>query len=185
MKNSEFITGKVPITKEEIRSISIAKLGLSDAEKFVDIGSGTGSVTVEAAYTYPELKVASIETDEKAFELTAKNIEKFNLKNTVQLKAMAPVDIEGFEEVDAIFLGGSRDNMKEIIEWSYRTLKDGGKVVSNFILVDNFFRCRELMEEAGFKNIDVSQVSVSKLEKLGKGQYFKPQNPIFIIYGEK
>ena len=185
MKNSEFITGKVPITKEEVRSISIAKLNLSKAEKFIDIGSGTGSVTVEAAYSYPKLKVASVEINEDAYNLTAENIEKFNLKNTVQVKAMAPVDIENFEEADAIFLGGTKNNLKEILEWSYRTLKTGGKIVSNFILIDNFYKCRELMEETGFKEIEVLQVSVSRMEKLGKGQYFKPENPIFIISGEK
>lgn len=185
MKNSEFITGKVPITKEEVRNISIAKMNLINAKKMIDIGSGTGSVTVEAAYNYPNIKVASIEIDEKAFELTKENIEKFGLKNVLQIKAMAPVDIEEFEVVDAVFVGGSKDNMKDILKWSYIHLKEGGVVVLNFILVDNFVRCRELLKEIGFKNIDIAQVSVSKLEKLGKGEYFKPQNPIFILSGEK
>ncbi|HBF6131824.1 TPA: cobalt-precorrin-6Y C(15)-methyltransferase, partial [Clostridioides difficile] len=56
MRNSEFITGKVPITKEEVRAISISKLNLVNAKNLIDIGAGTGSVSVEAAYNYPNLK---------------------------------------------------------------------------------------------------------------------------------
>lgn len=185
MKNSDFIVGKVPITKEEVRSISISKLDLKNADKFIDIGSGTGSVTVEAALNYPKLKVASVEVNEDAYNLTKKNIEKFSLKNVVQKKDMAPIEIEGFDNVDAVFLGGTKNNLEEIIEWSYRTLKEGGKIVSNFILIDNFFMCRDILRDKGFKNIEVIQVSISKAEKLGKGDYFKPQNPIFILSGEK
>lgn len=185
MKNSEFIIGKVPITKEEVRSISIAKLELSRAKKFIDIGSGTGSITVEAGLNYPNLKVASVETNELAYELTKKNILKFELENITQIKAMAPINIDRFEKVDAIFLGGTKDNLKEILEWSYETLREGGKIVSNFILIDNFYSCREIMKEIGFKKLETVQLSVSRLEKLGKGEYFKPENPIFILSGEK
>ena len=51
MKNNEFITGKVPITKEEVRAISINKFDLKNAKTFIDVGAGTGSVSIEAAYT--------------------------------------------------------------------------------------------------------------------------------------
>lgn len=185
MKNSEFILGDVPITKEEVRSVSISKLELYKAEKFIDIGSGSGSITVEAALNFPNLKLASVELDDRAYDLTKKNILKFKLKNVSLFKAKAPIDLENFEKVDAIFLGGSRGNLEEILSWSYKSLNDGGKIVGNFILLDNFYKCRELMKKIGFKNIDTIQLSTSKLEKLGKGEYFKPQNPIFIISGEK
>ena len=35
MKNSEFIVGKVPITKEEVRAISLAKLDLTRVSNFL------------------------------------------------------------------------------------------------------------------------------------------------------
>ena len=57
MKNSDFITGRVPITKEEVRVVSIMKLDLVNAKRFIDVGAGTGSVSVEAAYNYPNLEV--------------------------------------------------------------------------------------------------------------------------------
>ncbi|MCR8745664.1 decarboxylating cobalt-precorrin-6B (C(15))-methyltransferase [Romboutsia lituseburensis] len=183
MKNSEFITGKVPITKEEVRAISIMKLDLVNAKRFIDVGAGTGSVTVEAAYNYPNLDVISIERNDSALELINKNVDKFNLKNVEIIKGYAPVEID--KKVDAIFLGGTGNNLNEILSWSKNLLIDGGRLVANFIIVETFNETLRLLREYGFENIDVSVLNVSKLEKLGRGEYFKPLNPIYIISCEK
>ena len=181
MKNSEFITDRVPITKEEVRAICLSKLDIYNAKQFLDIGSGTGSVTVEAAIKNCGLNVYSIEVDDRAYELTEKNIEKFNLKNVTQIKDIAPVDFCFDKRFDSIFVGGSKNNLEEIIEWSYGIMNDGGKIVLTFILIENLYRCIESLNNSMFREIEVSQVSVSKMEKLGKGHYFKPENPIFIV----
>ena len=183
MKNSEFITGKVPITKEEVRAISIMKLDLVNAKRFIDVGAGTGSVTVEAAYNYPNLDVISIERNDSALELINKNVDKFNLKNVEIIQGYAPVEID--KKVDAIFLGGTGNNLNEILLWSKYLLIDGGRLVANFIIVETFNETLRLLREYGFENIDVSVLNVSKLEKLGRGEYFKPLNPIYIISCEK
>lgn len=183
MRNSEFITGKVPITKEEVRAISINKLNLINAKKFIDVGAGTGSVSIEAAYHYPNLSVVSIERNDEAIELINKNTEKFSLNNIEIIKGYAPIDIS--EKVDAVFLGGTGNNLEEIILWSKNLLLIGGRLVANFIIVDTFNETLSLLRKNNFKNIDVSVLNVSKLEKLGKGEYFKPLNPIYIISCEK
>ena len=175
MRNSEFITGKVPITKEEVRAISISKLNLVNAKNLIDIGAGTGSVSVEAAYNYPNLKVISIE----------KNKKKFNLKNIEVIKGYAPINLGLNVKVESIFLGGTGNNLEEIIEWSKKNLVTGGRLVANFIIIDTFNQTLKLLKKHGFKEIDVCVLNVSKLEKLGKGEYFKPLNPIYIISCEK
>ena len=143
MRNSEFITGKVPITKEEVRAISINKLDLVNAKRFIDVGAGTGSVTVEAAYHYPNLDVTAIERNDDALELINKNVEKFNLKNIEVIKGYAPVEIN--KKVDAIFLGGTGNNLEEIIIWSKSLLIEGGRLVANFIIVDTFNQTLNLL----------------------------------------
>ena len=183
MKNSDFITGRVPITKEEVRAVSIMKLDLVNAKRFIDVGAGTGSVSVEAAYNYPNLEVISIERNDDALDLINKNVEKFNLKNVEVIKAYAPIDIGG--EADAIFLGGTGNRLDEILLWSKEKLVPGGRLVANFIIVETFNETLRLLREYGFENIDVSVMNISKLEKLGRGEYFKPLNPIYIISCEK
>ncbi len=44
-----FLRGEVPMTKEEVRSVSLAKLRPGRDWVIYDIGAGTGSVAVEAA----------------------------------------------------------------------------------------------------------------------------------------
>ena len=185
MKNKDFITGKVPITKEEVRAISLNKLELLNAKTFIDVGAGTGSVSIEAGYSYPNLKVIAIERNDDAIDLVKQNKEKFNLDNVEIIKAYAPVELDKDITADAIFLGGTGKKLEEIIDWSKDLLVDGGRLVANFIIIDTFYEMLRLVKEKGFKNIDVTVLNVAKLEKLGTGEYFKPHNPIYIISCEK
>lgn len=183
MKNDEFIRGKVPITKEEVRAISLNKLNLKNAKTFIDVGAGTGSVSVEAALTYDNLKVIAIERNDVAIDLINQNVNKFNLSNIEVIKDYAPIDLD--VKADGIFLGGTGNNLEEIIKWSKDLLIPGGRLVANFILIDNFYDTLDLLKKYNFVNLDVSQLSINKLEKLGSRDYFKPHNPIFIISCEK
>lgn len=183
MKNDEFIRGKVPITKEEVRAISLNKLNLKNAKTFIDVGAGTGSVSIEAALTYDNLKVIAIERNDVAIDLINQNVNKFNLSNIEVIKDYAPIDLD--IKADGIFLGGTGNNLEEIIKWSKDLLIPGGRLVANFILIDNFYDTLDLLKKYNFVNIDVSQLSINKLEKLGSRDYFKPHNPIFIISCEK
>ena len=183
MKNDEFIRGKVPITKEEVRAISLNKLNLKNAKTFIDVGAGTGSVSIEAALTYDNLKVIAIERNDVAIDLINQNVNKFNLSNIEVIKDYAPIDLD--VKADGIFLGGTGNNLEEIIKWSKDLLIPGGRLVANFILIDNFYDTLDLLKKYNFVNIDVSQLSINKLEKLGSRDYFKPHNPIYIISCEK
>ena len=183
MKNNEFIRGKVPITKEEVRAISLNKLNLKNAKTFIDVGAGTGSVSIEAALTYDNLKVIAIEINDVAIDLINQNVNKFNLSNIEVIKDYAPIDLD--VKADGIFLGGTGNNLEEIIKWSKDLLIPGGRLVANFILIDNFYDTLDLLKKYNFVNLDVSQLSINKLEKLGSRDYFKPHNPIFIISCEK
>ena len=183
MKNDEFIRGKVPITKEEVRAISLNKLNLKNAKTFIDVGAGTGSVSIEAALTYDNLKVIAIERNDVAIDLINQNVNKFNLSNIEVIKDYAPIDLD--VKADGILLGGTGNNLEEIIKWSKDLLIPGGRLVANFILIDNFYDTLDLLKKYNFVNLDVSQLSINKLEKLGSRDYFKPHNPIFIISCEK
>lgn len=183
MKNSEFITGPVPITKEEVRALALSKLELKHKKRMIDVGAGTGTVGIEAALSYEQLEVIAIECKEAACELTQKNIEKFGVSNIQLIKGYAPIPLEGL--VDAIFIGGTGGHLEEMLKWSYEHLEIGGRMVANFIIMETFYEAWKLMEEVGFKEIEVTQVGISKLEKLGKGKYFKPENPIFILEATK
>ncbi len=179
MKNSEFITGAVPITKEEVRAVVLSKLQLKDKKTFVDIGAGTGSVSVEAAATYPQLEVIAIEHHREAAKLIQKNKEKFRLNNIKIIEDRAPIPLS--QTADAVFIGGTDGALQEIIEWSYDLLTEGGMLAANFLLIDHFYEALRLLKTGSFTQIEASMLSICKLEPLGKGEYFKPLNPIYLL----
>ena len=75
-------TEKVPITKEEVRTIQISKARLTPGQTVFDIGCGSGSISIEAAIQVENSgKVIAVDYDSNAIELTKKNIKKFEVSN--------------------------------------------------------------------------------------------------------
>jgi len=181
--DEEFIrVEKIPMTKEEIRVLALSKARLFDGAKFIDIGSGTGSVTVEAGLVVGEKgKVWAIEKDKDAVELTKKNVEKFKLNNVVIIEGEAPEALD--HEVDAIFIGGT-ERLEEILLSSDKKLKNGGRIVIDAILLETVNKALSTLNQMGYKT-DVIEVIIAKGMKTSKGYAMISRNPIFIVYGEK
>lgn len=179
MKDSLFLRTKVPMTKEEVRAITLDKLDLREAKRFLDVGSGTGSVSVQAALEFPDLEVIAIEKNPAAIETSHQNFQHFKCRNIQLLEGLAPIPVEG--KFDAIFVGGSGGNLQEILTWSQELLLPGGRLVLNFILIENALEAMDYLESLDFVEVDMISVQSSRWTGLGKGHYFKPQNPTLII----
>lgn len=190
MKNSEFIRTKVPITKEEARAISLQKLDLARKKYLLDIGTGSGSISVEAGLNYPDLRILAVDKNPDAISLTRANIEKFGLENISLIGADLPNESHKLDgcspsKFDSVFVGGASARIEDLVLWLRGRIEDGGTLVANFILIESMTRYIESIKEAGFDDIEVIQVSVSSMEKLGSGNYFKPNNPIFVVTAKR
>ncbi|HFI0106312.1 TPA: decarboxylating cobalt-precorrin-6B (C(15))-methyltransferase [Streptococcus suis] len=183
MKDSEFIRTKVPMTKSEIRAISIDKLDLTHAKRMLDVGSGTGSVTIQAACSYPQLEVVAVEQNPDALALTRQNIEKFQCQNIILYEGKAPIELQG--PFDAIFVGGTGGNMQEIFDWCQKLLLPGGRLVLNFILLENALEAAQIARTMNWEDLELTSVQVGNWTSLGKGHYFKPQNPTIVVSCQK
>jgi len=185
--DEEFIREeKIPMTKEEIRVLALSKARLFTGARFLDIGSGTGSVTVEAGLIVgDEGKVYAIEKDDLAYSLTLKNLQKFNVRNVVVIKGEAPDTISEInEQLDSVFIGGGSERIREIITAIDPKLKKGGRVVADAILLETAVSATNALVELGYKT-ELIEVIVAKGMKTSKGYAMISRNPVFIIYGEK
>jgi cobalt-precorrin-6B (C15)-methyltransferase len=116
-------TEKVPITKEEVRTIQLSKARLTAGQTVYDIGCGSGSISIEAALQVENTgKVIAIDYDSNAVELTKKNIEKFGVSNISVIFGNAKEKILELEKADVIFIGGTGGAPKEIVELSQNKL---------------------------------------------------------------
>lgn len=187
MKDSEFIRdSKVPMTKEEVRAVSLSYLDIHNKKNFLDIGAGSGSCFLEALVSSKNLTATAIESNDDAVNLIEQNIEKFeniygNIKSrTTLIHAMSPIELD--EKFDAIFIGGTRGNMDDIIKHCLSISKENAVIVINLITVENFSLLMQILaENKDIKAYSVSQLSVNKMDTLGRYSYLKPLNPIFII----
>lgn len=179
MKDSLFLRTKVPMTKEEVRAITLDKLDLRGAKRFLDVGSGTGSVSIQAALEFPDLEVLAIEKNPAALEISQQNFQLFQCQNIQLMEGLAPIPLEG--KFDAVFVGGSGGNLQEILSWAQELLVPGGRLGLNFILIENALEAMEYLEQLDFVEVDMISIQASRWTGLGKGHYFKPQNPTLII----
>ncbi|MDW7668119.1 MAG: precorrin-6Y C5,15-methyltransferase (decarboxylating) subunit CbiT [Bacillota bacterium] len=183
--DDEFIRGNVPMTKSEVRSVILSKLQILEGNKVCDIGAGSGSLSVELGKLASKGRVYSLEKNLEALELIKKNIRKFKIENIKLIEGEAPEALGEIPQVDRVFIGGSGGYMKEIIQWSYETVKSGGIVAASTITIENNYTALKSFESMGFKNIEVVQISVSKSSRVGRVNMLKALNPINIISAER
>jgi len=183
LKESEIFHKRGMITKDEVRAVVIHKLRLPRKGVFWDIGAGSGAISVECALLNPELKVYAIEKEPAACEIIKKNKEKFELFNLKIIKGSAPECLRELDEPDRVFIGGSGGKLKEILEFlvAFDKLK---LMVLTAISLDTLYKSLQCLETHDFK-VEVSQITVNRLEKLGEQKVFKALNPIFVIKAEK
>lgn len=183
IKDEEFIRGNCPMTKEEVRILSTAKLELKEDSRVLDVGAGTGSVSIQMSKICRDGSVIAVEMDKEAIEVLYKNKEKFQADNLEIIEGEA-LEVESKIEgsFDGIFIGGSGGNIEEIIEEYSSKLKKDRKIVLNFITIDNLYKAMEILKELGFQ-VECTQVSVSKIK--GKSYMLFANNPIFILSGRK
>ena len=182
IKDEEFIRGKCPMTKEDVRILSISKMNIEDDSLVLDIGSGTGSITIQASKITKNGKVLSIEKDEEAYNITKNNIEKFNCNNIKLIKKEAGrvLDALMYEGVkfDSIFVGGSGGHLEEILLKANAVLKKDGTIVMNFITLDNAYRAIEVIKNLNYK-VEISLINISKNRE--NTMMMIANNPIYII----
>jgi len=179
-------TEKVPITKEEVRTIQLSKARLSPGQTVFDIGCGSGSISIEAAIQVENAgKINAIDYDSNAIELTKKNILKFGVSNVSVVFGNAKEKILELGLADVIFIGGTGGDTKEIVELCQDKLKSGGRIVIGIILIETLFAVLGILDKLQFDSVDITQVSISKSKKTTKGTMMLARNPVTIISATK
>lgn len=178
--DTEFIRTTIPMTKEEIRLISIGKLNLYKDDIVYDIGAGTGSISIEASLH--SKKVYAIEYNKDAIALIKQNIIKFQIDNIEIVEGKAPDSLNLLPSPNKVFIGGSGGNLKHIIENINKT--NTNKIVINAIMIETVSESLEALQSLNY-NIEMVQVTIAKSKKVKSGNMLISNNPIFIITATK
>lgn len=178
--DEQFIRGGAPMTKCEVRGLSVDKLALSETSVVWDIGAGTGSVTVEMALQAFEGQVWAVEKKPEAAELIGQNCRKFGIPNVHVVEGAAPEALRDLPAPSHVFIGGSSGNLREILELCLEK-NPGVRVVINAITLETVSEANFCLKELPFADTEIVQLQAAKAKKAGPYQMMMGQNPVYIF----
>lgn len=184
LEDNQFIRGKVPMTKSEIRAVTLAKIAPKVDDVIWDIGGGTGSVTVELALAASRGQIISVESKAEGVQLIRENVEKFGLQNVRIIEGLAPndMDVESLPKPDKVFIGGSRGNLESILDMVFK-VNPQAKIVVNAVTIETVTAALMLAKKFDLDDLDICQVAVTKTRQVANYNMLDGANPVFIISG--
>ena len=168
------------MTKEEVREVSVCKLGLTKEAVLYDVGSGTGSIAVECARLSDGIQVFAIEKKEEAAELIEENRSRYGLSNLTLVRGEAPEALKGLPAPTHVFIGGSSGNMKEILAVLYQK-NPKARIVVNAITLETVSEVTELLKTLPVEKEEVIQIQVSRAKAAGGYHLMQAENPVYIL----
>ncbi len=175
-----FLRGDSPMTKEEVRMVSICKLKLPRDAVLYDVGSGTGSIAVECARLSNDMRVYAIESRKEAAALIASNAARAGLENVKVINAPAPAAFKELESPGYVFIGGSGGRLKEIVEAIAAKKQGRIRFVINAVTMETLVTIVGLMDELKATDTEVVGLQVSRSAKKGRYHMMKSENQIYI-----
>ncbi|MBI5780089.1 MAG: precorrin-6y C5,15-methyltransferase (decarboxylating) subunit CbiE [Rhodocyclales bacterium] len=172
------------LTKQEARALSLAKLRLRPDACVWDIGAGSGSVGLECARLCPEGQVWAIEKNAAEAANARENARRLRVANYTLIEGRAPEALADWPDPDAVFIGGSGGELPELITLSLARLKEGGRLVMNFVTLENLATAVAAVRASGFP-WEVVQLQASRSKPILDMHRLAAQNPVWIVTAAK
>lgn len=175
-----FTRSKVPMTKQEVRSVSMSKLMPKATDKIYDIGAGTGSCSVELALLANKGQVWAFERNPEAVALIHKNKDLFGIENLEVIAGEALENIKNMPAPDCVFVGGSGGDLCEMLDIIYAKNSDC-RVVINAITIETLAEVADYYKKHQDYSLEIVNVCVARSRKLGSYNLMIAQNPVYVM----
>lgn len=175
-----FIRGDVPMTKQEVRAVALAKLRLTATDTVWDVGAGTGSVSIEAALVARAGSVWAVERNVAGVQLIRENADAFGCGNVHAVPGVAPEALAKLPVPDAVFVGGSAGELPSIVEAALEK-NSQVRLCVPCVTVETLTEACALLSGSRFKGFEACQVSAARAEAVGSHHLMKAQNPVFLV----
>ncbi len=179
-KDEEFIRGKVPMTKSEVRSVILSRMAPAKDAVIYDVGAGTGSVSIQLAKKAIDGTVYAVEKNPEGLSLIHKNKVHFHVSNIRPVHGEAPEALRDLPAPDLAFVGGSGGSLRPILETIWEK-NPAARVVVSAITINTVAECMACMQAFSDHPAQILQVQVSKGKKAGYYQMMEGQNPVYIV----
>lgn len=181
LRDNDFIRGKAPMTKEDIRWLSACYLGIEDNDIVYDVGAGTGSCAIEFAGHAKDGLVYAVEKEDEAFELINTNKKNLKRHNVISIKGSAPEILTNLPAPDKVFIGGSSKTMKDIFKIVYEK-NNHVKITVTAITLETIAAATDAFKDYNIEP-DIVCINSAKSKKAGPYHMMMGNNPVYIITG--
>lgn len=158
------------LTKQVVRSATLAKLVPHRGGVLWDVGAGCGSIGIEWMRAAPEARAIAFETNESRLEMVRQNAIKLGVPYLKCVLERAPEAFVGWPAPDAIFLGGGLSNDR-LFPACWAALKAGGRLVANGVTLEGSQTIAALYQKFGGQ---LDRIQVSSVQYIGTLTGFKP-----------
>ncbi|WP_200801274.1 precorrin-6Y C5,15-methyltransferase (decarboxylating) subunit CbiT [Clostridium sp. Marseille-P2415] len=179
MRDEQFIRGDVPMTKSEVRAVSISKLELKPDSVLYDVGAGTGSVSIEASRFLTGGRVYAIERKAEAISLIRANKDKFRADCLEIVEGAAPEAMTGLEAPTHVFIGGTSGSMEAVLALVLQK-NPKARIVMNVIALESLGAVLTWLKKHSV-TAEIVQVQVSKGRLAGDCHLMLGQNPVYVV----
>lgn len=122
------------MTKMPIRLLAVSQLQLHAARCFWDVGSCTGSVSIEARLQFPRVQVHAFEIRPEGERLLGTNARRFGAPGIVFHGGdFLDADFAALPAPDAVFIGGHGGRLAEIVARIASVQPEGARLVFNSV----------------------------------------------------
>lgn len=176
-----FTRGEVPMTKQEVRAAVMAKLAPKPDDILWDVGAGTGSVSIELALSASFGRTYAVECNEKACDLIRVNREQLGAWNLKLIEGAAPQALHELETPDAVFIGGTKGSMEEVVNLVLNR-NPNARICISAICIETLYQAVQSLQNRGIEP-EVTQIAISRAKTAGSLHLLMANNPIFLIAG--
>ncbi|MPM66754.1 Cobalt-precorrin-6B C(15)-methyltransferase (decarboxylating) [bioreactor metagenome] len=181
IKDEFFVRGNIPMTKQEVRTLVVAKAMINPDDIIIDIGAGTGSISIEAALQAKDGHIYAVERHPDGVALITANAEKFNVKNITVIPGSAPTALGSLPQADVIIIGGSGGHLKDIIATADELLHKGGRLIITAVTIETLYHALTIMQSNQNYEVSASGVQVTRIKQVAANNMLEALNPIYII----
>ncbi|MBR3537675.1 MAG: precorrin-6A reductase [Eubacterium sp.] len=174
----------IPITKEEIRTVAISKLRITEPAVIFDIGSGSGSFACELGRILGNSRIFAIEKSKRRVELIERNVRQLKASSVSVVHGEAPDVLGKLVAPTHAVIGGSDGQLLPILQELYR-ISPGCRVVILAATLETKAEIAAILTNQvpmDFEPGDPEyiELNLSRSRMLGKYRSLRAENPVAI-----
>ena len=183
LKEDEIQHERGLITKDEVRAVTLHKLRLPLEGVFWDVGSGSGSISLEASRLCPALQIFAVEKDQQRINTIKTNMQRYNARNVEVILGSAPDALTDLPAPDRVFIGGSSGKVGDIVRLINEKMPSG-IIVINAVTLETLNDSLSSLDQSLF-SVEISEISVSRSKVVAGKRQMNALNPVFVAKGER